>query len=617
MRLDPSKTDSATFDFQAIGRLRDGATVDDAAADLQRLLPLLPDEFPGRLTRGAIEQTHMRASVRPLSDVVVGDIGRVLWVVLGAAGLVLAIACANVANLFLVRAEGRRSALAVQRALGAAPGLIFLEFLSEGLLVATAGGVLGVAVAVAGVQALRSLGSAIDIPRLAEVGVDATVLGVAACLTVLTALFVSGVPAMRSIGASLSSVLSAANRSTTAGRERHRARHALVVSQVALALIVLVGSGLMARSVWRLRSVQPGFDPTGALTFRLALPPATYPDADDSVRFFTRALDGIAALPGVQAAGATSKLPLEEQGRTDTAVFLADRPLPAGSLPGIHPVLYVTPGYFGAAGIPFMAGRSFTRPDPPRVLFEVVVSRAFAKRYWNDQPAIGKRVRLLTNGPWYTVVGVVGSVRDKALDQAEDDSIYCPLLPAREDSRWAPRDLAVVVRTANDPGASTGAIRDVVRALDPSLPVYRVRAMADIVAHASARRSLTFLLIACASGVALLLGAIGVYGVMSYVVTLRIREIGIRLALGARPDDVRWMVSRHGLTVAAVGIALGLGGALVVTRFLAALLFEVSPTDPAVFALSAAFVLVLAAAACWIPARRAAHVDPALALRAE
>jgi len=617
LRLDPAATDSATFDYQAVGRLRDGVSMGAAAADLQRLLPLLPDAFPGRLTRAAIEQTQMRASVRPLAEVMIGDIGRVLWPVLAAAGLVLAIACANVGNLFLVRAEGRRQAIAVQRALGAARRVMFLEFLSEGLIVAAAGGALGVAMAAAAVQALRSLGSAIDIPRLGEVGIDATVLGAAGILSVGAALFVSGVPALRSAGGSMASVLAAANRSATAGRERHRARNALVISQVALALVVLVSSGLMARTVWRLRSVQPGFDAASALTFRLALPPATYPGSDDSVRFFARAVDEIAAVPGVRAAGAASKLPLDDQGRTDTAVFVEDRPLPPGSLPGIHPVVYVTPGYLGAAGIPLIAGRSFTRPDPPRVLLEVIVSRALADRYWRDQPAVGRRIRILSNGPWYTVVGVAGNVRDTALDRREDEMIYCPLLPARDDPRWEPRDLAFVVRTAGDPGGATAAIREVLGRLDPSLPMYRVRPLADLLAHASARRSFTFVLMACAAGVALLLGAIGVYGVMAYAVTLRSREIGIRLALGAQPAEVRLMVARSGLAVAAMAIALGLAGALGVTRFLTGLLVEVSPTDPAVFLLSAVFLLLVAAAAGWVPARRAARVHPAHALRAD
>jgi predicted permease len=617
LRLDPAKTESATFDYQAIARLRDGISLDAAEADLQRLLPLLPDEFPGRMTRASIEQTHMRASVRPLAAVVVGDVGRVLWVVLGAASFVLAIACANVANLFLVRAEDRRKSLAVQRALGASPGDILMEFLSEGFLVAGFGGLLGFGAAAAAIRALPLLGDAVDLPRLAEVNIDLAIVAAACLSTMFAALFVSALPALRSGTASMASVLTSAGRSMTASRERHRARQGLVASQVALALILLVGSGLMARSVWRLRSVHPGFTPANAISFRMALPSATYPGSAESVRFFSRAVDGLAAIPGVQATGAVSKLPLDEQGQTDSAVFVEDRPIPPGSLPGIHPVSYATPGYFAAVGIPFITGRSFQRADPPQIVLEAIVSRAFAERYWKGESAIGKRVRIFSTGPWYGVVGVVGSVRGTALDQPADQMVYCPLLPAKEDPRWAPRDLAVVVRTAGDAVNATGRIRDVIRGFDPSLPVYRIRPLTDIVAQASARRLFTLIAIGFASGAALLLGAIGLYGVLSYVVTLRTHEMGIRLALGAQPHEVRRMVSRQGMGVAICGIAVGLLGAVALTRFLAALLFEVSPMDPAVLALATAFLLTVAAAASWLPARRAAAVDPALALRGE
>ena len=500
----------------------------------------------------------MRVSVRPLDAVVVGDIGRVLWVVLGAAGLVLAIACANVGNLFLVRAEGRRNALAVQRALGAGPGLIFLEFLSEGLARRRRRRRTWRAVAIAGVEALRSLGSTIDIPRLAEVSVDATVLGVAG-----TPHWLGGALRERRSGAALERGVAvvgpqlgeplddrgpatpsraARSRRVAGGARAHRAR----------------GLGLMARSVWRLRSVQPGFDPASAISFRLALPSATYPGADDSVRFFVRAVDGIAAIPGVRAAGAASKLPLDEQGRTDTAVFVEDRPIPPGSLPGIHPVFYVTPGYFGAAGIPFITGRSFTRPDPPRVRLEAIVSRAFAERYWKDQSPIGRRVRILSNGPWYTVVGVVGNVRDRALDQPEDE---IDLLSSAPRARGFAMDAARSRLRRADRGRSRrlDGRNPRRRPRSRSVPARVPRPRADRYRQRRRPRAgrSTFLLIAGASGVALLLGAIGVYGVMSYVVTLRTREIGIRLALGAQPDEVRRMVSRQGLAVAALGIASG------------------------------------------------------------
>jgi putative ABC transport system permease protein len=319
----------------------------------------------------------------------------------------------------------------------------------------------------------------------------------------------------------------------------------------------------------------------------------------------------------VKEVSVASKLPLDDQGRFDSGVFVEDRPRPQGSLPGIHPVVYVTPGYFAAAGIPFLEGRTFMRPDPPRVALEVVVSRAFAERYWKTDSPVGRRIRLLVNGPFYTVAGVVGNVRDSGLDRPVDQLVYCPLLPAREDLRWAPRDLAFVVRTEGNQDVSAGAVRSVVRALDASLPVYGERPLTELVANASARRSVTFLLLAGATGIALLLGAIGLYGVMSYVVTLRTREVGLRLALGAQPHEVIRSVCRQGLGVASLGIGVGLAGSLMLTRFLASLLFEVSTTDPEVLAFSAIGLLLIASVATWLPARRAASIDPAIALRSE
>jgi predicted permease len=617
MRLDPSKTESATFDYQAVARLREGLSLDDAAAELQALLLQQPDEFPGRLTREAIEETRMRVSVRPLAAVVVGDAGRVLWVVFGAAGFVLAIACANVTNLFLVLSESRRNALALQRALGASTSAVLIDFLCEGLLVSAGAGVFGVAVAWALVRALRSLGGAVDIPRLAEVSIDGAVLGAVGLMLLLTTMLVSGLPALRASAAGAPWASSLASRPATAGRRRQRVRQSLVVAQVALALVLVAGSGLMARSLFRLRSVPPGFEPENAISFRLALPSVTYTGPDESVRFFLRAADAIASVPGVKATGAASKLPLDEKGRTDSAVFLEDQPLAPGALPGIHPISYATPGYFEATGTPLLAGETFTRPEPPRVPLEAIVNRAFAESYWGSESPIGKRVRIFSTGPWYRVIGMVGNVRDRALDGPEDPIVYFPLLPAREDPRWTPSDIAFVVRTARDPAAAAGAIREAVRDLDASLPLYRILPLTDIVAQASARRTFAFLLIGGASGIALLLGAVGLYGVMSYVVTLRTREIGIRLAVGASPERVRGMVLRQALAVAALGVGVGLVGTVALSRFLAALLFEVSPTDAAVLGLSAAVLLIVAAAASWIPARRAALVDLADTLRSD
>ena len=343
-----------------------------------------------------------------------------------------------------MRAEDRRTAVAVQRALGAPGRVILLDALGEGVLVAVAGGVFGVVLTLAGVRTVSVIGAAFDLPRSAELNVDGSVLALAAALTAAAALIISGLSAYRS-----SAAASLGTRPATSGRERQRARRVLVASQVALALVLLAGSGLMARSVWRLRAVQPGFEPARAMSFRMALPAATYPGTDAAVRFFARTIDALANIPGVVAAGAVSKLPLDEQGRTDSGVFPEDRPLQPGALPGLHPVVYVTPGYFEAAGIPFVSGRRFNPPDPPRVDLEAIVSAAFAERYWKGESPIGKRVRILINGP-LSIVGVVSGVTTR---RSIGRWIHDPL-PAPAGARiGAGGDLAFVVRTAGDPAA--------------------------------------------------------------------------------------------------------------------------------------------------------------------
>jgi putative ABC transport system permease protein len=617
MRLDAAHTDSATFDYQAIARLRDGVPAEAAADDLQGILLRLPVEFPGRMTRASIEQTHMRVTVRPLADVIVGDSQRLLWLVFGAAAFVLAIACANVTNLFLVRAESRQQGIAIQRALGAGAGSVLAEFACEALLVSAAGALLAIGLAIAGIAALRGLDGVVDLPRVHELTVDRTVAAAAILMAAAAAAIVTILPSWRYGAASLSLAPGASGQAATAARERHRARYGLVALQVALSLMLLAGSGLLARTVWRLRAVDPGFAPSNAISFRLALPQASYPDNAAAVRFAMRAAAAIAQAPGVRAAGVASKLPLDERGRADSAVFVEDRPLAPGALPGIHPIVYASPDYFAAAGVPIVEGRVFTAPDPPAVALEAVVSRAFAQRYWPGASPIGRRIRTIIRGPLFTIVGVAGDVHDAALDRPADAVVYCPLLPPREDARWAPRDLALVVRADRDAAALPGRARDAVRALDPSLPAYRFSTLDAIVAHAYAQRTVTLALIGGAAAVAMLLAAIGLYGVMAFVVTLRTREIGIRVALGAQPGDVRWLVWRQGIAIAAIGVAAGAAGAVAIGRSLAALLFEVRATDLPVLSVSAVLLLAVAAAASWAPARRAAAVDPATALRAD
>jgi predicted permease len=622
--IDPANTASAAFDYRGIARLRDGISLAVATADLRRLLPDVPVAFPGRLTTEGIRLTQMRPVVRPLRDVVVGDVGPVLWVILGAVGFLLLVACANVANLFLVRAEERQQELAVRRALGAGNTAVVMEFLSEAVIIALIGGGFGLALAAAGMGVLRSLEAAIDIPRLDEVGIDLTVLAAVAGVILLSALLVSALPAARSAALTVSSLLSETGRSATAGRRRHRTRQALVVAQVALALTLLAGAGLMARSFARLRSVEPGFDAAGVHTFRAAFPAAAYPESHDLSPLIMRALDELAALPGVEAAGVTTKLPLDPEARRDTAIFVEDRPLQPGTMPNIHQVSYASPGYFRALGVPLLEGRVFDRPDPGRVRREVIVSRALAVRYWSGGTgAVGRRVRLTPLGAWYTVIGVTGDVRGTGLEEPPDEMIYLPLITTPRDlesdtvarASWTPRELAFVVRGRSTVSATSASAESVMRRVAPDIPLYRPRALGEVVDGAAARTAFTLFLLGIASAVALSLGAIGIYGVISYVVSMRTREIAVRLALGAQPAEVRRMVSRQALRVAAIGIALGLAGAVAVTRLLAALLFGVSPTDPPTLLGAAALLAVVALVASWLPARRAAGVDPAEALR--
>jgi len=631
--IDPLRTKSAAFDYRAVARLRPGVSLASATADLQRVLPTAPEEFPGRLTSQAITLMKMRAVVRPLRDVVVGDIGRVLWVIVGAVGFVLLIACANVANLFLVRIDGRQRELAVRRALGASRATLAVELMSEGVLLTALGGVVGVSLAALGIATLRALDASINIPRLAEVGIDGTVAAIAAGVTALSAILISSVPLVRSSTLSQHAALTETSVAVTAGRRRHEIRNALVVIQVAIALVLLSGAGLMARSFARLRSVQLGLDAAHAFTFRVAPLATKYPKSGDAARFLVRTLDDITGLPGVQSAGVVTKLPLDDEARQDTALFVEDPPTKPGTIPNIHQSSFASPGYFRALGIPLVEGHTFDPPDPDRPRRDVIVSRALAERYWPGGHGVGKRVRMTPVGDWYTIIGVAGNVRGTTIEQPPDEMIYLPIVvsPAvtggmggmggsaagSDTARWTPRDVAVVVRATGAPALVATQVEDAVRREDRSIPIYAARPMRDVVSRAEARTSFTLLLLGVASSIALALGAVGIYGVIAYVVSLRTREIAVRLALGARASEVRRMVVGQALLVTLVGIVAGVVGALAMTRVLGSLLFGVSPTDLATLFASATALLAVAWVASWIPARRAAAVDPALALRSE
>ncbi len=622
LALDSTRTASATFDLRGIARLRDGVTIGAAAADLQRLLPRVPEVFPGRLTAKSIEQIRMRADVRPLHDVVVGDIGRVLWIVLGAVAVLLLIACANVANLFLARAEGRQHEIAIRLALGAGRRHVLAEFLSEAAILAPIAALAGLALALGGVRVLESFGAASSIPRLPEVQVDAAVIAVCAGAAALAALMVSIVPLVRLRRMSPLAALADSGRSATTGRGRHRARRAFVVAQVALSLMLLAGATLAARSFARLRSVKPGFSAERALVMRVAIPEATGARASDAARLIGGTLDAMRAVPGVTDAGAVTKLPLDVLGRRDSALFVEDRPLVAGTMPNIHQVVYVTPGYFRAMGIPLAAGRPIgsqdTDRDPAQAPHEAMVSASVAKRYWPTESAIGKRVRTLPTGPWYTIVGVVGDVPDATLEQPKAELVFLPLLTSTSaGTAWTPRDVALVARSVAEPSGMAASVRKAIHDVDPSLPVYRMMTASALVTKATSRAAFTLTLLGIAAAMALAIGATGIYGVISYLTSLRRREIGVRLALGAQPADVMRLVTRQALRDTTIGIAIGVTGAAFLTRVLAVILFDVPSIDAASLAGSSIALIVVALLASWIPARRAASLDPATVLRSE
>ncbi|MDQ6831591.1 MAG: ABC transporter permease [Gemmatimonadota bacterium] len=622
LALDAARTSSATFDLHGIGRLKDGVSIAAAAADLQRLLPHVPEVFPGRLTAPSIEAIHMRTDVRPLRDVVVGDVGHILWIVLAAVAFLLLIACANVANLFLARAEGRQHEIAVRMALGAGRSDVMMEFLSEAAVLAPIAAVAGLALALAGVQLLESFGAATSIPRLSEVGVDLDVLAVVAGLAVMSALIVSLAPLARLRRMSPLAALGDAGRSSTTGRVRHRARRAFVVAQVALSLMLLAGATLAARSFARLRSIQPGFSAERALVMRVAIPEASYAKAGDASRLVDQLLDGMRGIPRVTDAGAITKLPLDIIGRRDSALFVEDRPLVPGSMPNLHQVVYVTPGYFRAMGIPLVGGRPLEPPetdrDPLQARHEVMLSASVAKRYWPSESPIGKRVRTLPTGPWYTVVGVVGDVPDAALEQPKAELVYLPLVTSTAaGTPWMPRDIALVARGAADPASIASSVRAVVRKVDASLPLYRLMPASELSAKATSRAAFTLTLLGVAATMALAIAATGIYGVISYLTSLRRREIGVRLALGARPADVLRLVTQQALRDALIGVAVGIGGAAAITRVLSAILFDVSPFDLPSLAVPSVALLAVTLLASWLPARRAAASDPASVLRSE
>ncbi len=546
---------------------------------------------------------------------VVGDIRRALWVVLGTVGLVLLIACANVANLFLVRAESRRREVTLRAALGARRVDLARFFLTESMLLSCGGGIVGLGAALAAVRGFSSA-TPVSIPRVNAITVDTTVLLFTLSTSLIAGLLFGCVPLLRSRSGDIAMRLREGSRGATTGSRALGMRNVLVVAQVALALVLLVGSGLMIRSFRALRSVDPGFESADVLTVRLAPPGAEYPHAEQRAVFWEAILERVATIPRVVSVSATSHLPLS--GRISSGdISIEDHPRQDDALPPLADRRAVPPDFFATLGIPVLEGREFVATDAADNYRAAVVSESLARHWWPNESALGKRIGESEEEEWYQIVGVVGDVRHESLEKPTAETAYFPLRSGPIDEISVPGGMDLVVRAVGDPDALATAVRNAIWEIDPRLPIANMQPLDRIVSDSLSRTSFTLLMLGIAAGVALLLGAIGIYGVISYIVSQRTQEIGVRIALGSSRGGVQAMVVRRGLVLAAVGIVIGLGAAVAVSRVLTSLLYEVNSNDPTTYAGVAAVLGLVALVASWLPAIRASSVDPVVALRAD
>ena len=551
----------------------------------------------------------------PMADLIVGDVRYALWILLGSVGVILLIACANVANLMLARSDDRHREIAVRTALGASRGGIVRQLLTESVLLSTIGGVAGIALAYGGLRAMLALDPP-GIPRVEDVALDAGVLGFTLVLAVLTGLIFGAAPAIQLARPDVQGALKEGGRTGTAGLARQRFRDSLAAAQMALSVVLLISAMLLVRSFVQLRSIDLGFRAQRALTLRTTLPQATYPGPAEVIGFHRTLRQRLAELPGVRAVGATRLLPLTGT-IGDWSITLEGRPRVPGENPnGDWQV--VTPGYFESMGVRLVRGRFIADSDHENAPVVAVINETMAARYWPNEDAIGKRFHIGTNDqPWITVVGIIGRVRHNAVTETQRAEMYVPHAQWAAAGASPPRGMTYVLRTAGDPMAVLGYARETVRALDPTIPLADIRTLDAVASDALSQPRFTTQLLALFAALALTLAAIGIYGVISLLVARRRQEIGIRMALGARPRSILSMVMRRGMLLAGVGVLVGVAAALVLTRLLTSLLYGVTPFDLATFALVPTLLALVALAACSIPALRAAAVNPIVALREE
>jgi putative ABC transport system permease protein len=591
-----------------VGRLKAGVQLAQANDEITRYVrqspallgqnhPFHPDNHP--------------IITSPLHEEVVRGIRPALWTLMGAVGFVLLIACVNVANLLLARAEARQREIAIRKALGAGVGQLIRQFTVEGMLLSFTGAALGLVLASVGLRVMVAAGKD-SIPRSDEVAIDPTVLLVTLGVSLLTALFFGLAPLAQIAVGSLHDALKSGARAAGSVAS-NRFRSTLVASELALALVLLIGTGLMIRAFWKLSEVNPGFRPEGLLTLRVNLPVATYPNGPDVARFWNTLQEKVATIPGVASATAAGGLPPERPINANDTQIENFTPVPGG--PGHNLDYYQSAGdnFFETMGIRVLEGRALDARDTADATPTAVVNQAMARTYYGTQSAIGRRVRPSFQDPWRIIVGVVEDVKNAALDKPAGTEIF---LPGRQPV-GASRTRFLVVRTSRDPNSLISAVRAAVRDLDPSLPISQIRTMEEVMEGARSRPRFLATLLGIFSTTALILAAVGLYGVISYSVTRRTSEFGVRMAMGAQPGDVLALVLRQGLTLALIGVAAGAAGALALTRLMRPLLYGVSSFDPVTFITMAAALVAVTALACLIPARRATQVDPLIALRYE
>jgi len=621
---DRTTTKLGNFSYRALARLKPGVTMAQASADMARLLPIAVRTFPAPegFSVSLFEKAKIQPNLRPLKQDVIGDVGNVLWVLMGSIVMVLLVACANVANLLLVRVEGRRHELAIRSALGAGWRRITTDLLFESLVLGLMGSLIGLVVAYGALRVLVTIAPT-GLPRIHEIGIDLPVLLFTLALALFTSLLIGLIPVIKYAGAGLNSGLREGGRALSQSRERHRARKTLVIVQVALALVLLICSGLMIRTFRAMMHVSPGFvSPDAVQTFRFYIPETQIPDSqrDKVIHTEEEILNKLAAIPGVSSVSLSSSVPLDGNNSNDV-LFAQDHVLGEGELPPIRRFKFISPGAFATLGTPLVAGRDLTWTDTYQKRPVAIISENFAREYWHDPAnALGKRIRVGSTDDWREIIGVAGDVHDDGVNQPASTTVYWPLMQDRFEGQKETlrRGTAFIVRSPRA-GSETfmKEVQQKVWSIDPDVPLADVSTLGEYYTKSMARTSFTLVMLCVAGSMALVLGIVGIYGVISYSVLQRTREIGIRMALGAQRPALTAMFVRQGLWLTGIGVVCGLVLAFVTMRLMSSILFNVSPVDPITYAAITVGVVATAYIACYLPSRRAATVDPVNALRSE